>query len=101
MPVGVVQRERDLAGDPDRGDDGKPPLADEPLAQRLVGDVGHDVVEQPSRLARIEERQDVGMGEPGDEVDLAQKPLGADRAARSWCTTLRAHRRSCRRSWAR
>src|SRR5207244_10715277 len=48
-------------------------------------DVGHDLVEKACRLSRVEERQDVGMVEPGRELDLPQEPLGAqgDREFRS------------------
>ena len=79
VPVGVVQREPDLAGDPDGGRHRQPALALQPLAQRLARHVRHDVVEEPVGLAGVEQRQDVGMGEAGDDADLPEEALGAHR----------------------
>src|SRR5204862_398459 len=53
-------------------------LPDQPVAERLALDVGHDIVEKAGRLSRIEKRQDVGVVQPGGELDLPQEPLGAE-----------------------
>ena len=79
VPVRVVQREPDLAGDADGGRHREPPLALQPPAQGLARHVRHHVIEEPVGLARVEERQDVGVGEAGDEADLAEEALGAHR----------------------
>ena len=54
-------------------------LAGQPLAQRLALDVRHHVVEQAVDVARVVQRQDVRMVQPGGDVDLAEEPLPADR----------------------
>ena len=51
----------------------------EPSAQRLPLDVWHHVVQKPARFTRIVHRQDVGVLEPGDKLDLPEEPLGAER----------------------
>ena len=45
------------------------------MSQRFPLDIGHDVVEQAARLARREDRHDVGMTEVRGEVDLTDEPL--------------------------
>ncbi len=47
-------------------------------AQRLAGDVRHDVVEQVALRSGGEERDDVGVLQRGGQADLALEPLGAD-----------------------
>ena len=69
-PVGVVQGRGHVARDLERVLQRQLPLALEPLAQRFALDVGHDVVEQIPGLAGIVERHDVGMIEPGGDLDL-------------------------------
>ena len=79
LAVGVVQGERHLARDPQGDGHGELALPLEPAAQRFAAQVRHDVVEQAVGHAGIEQRQDVRMGEPGNDADLAQEPLGLDR----------------------
>src|SRR5439155_16901325 len=33
---------------------------------------------EPARLARVMQRQDVGVGEPGGQLDFPEEPLGAE-----------------------
>ena len=47
----------------------------QPLTQRLPRHVRHDIVEEAVRLARVVQRQDVGMTETGGGFDLPEKPL--------------------------
>ena len=54
---------------------GKLRLAVEPRAQRLALDERHHVVEQPVRLARVEQRQDVRMLQVRRDLDLGEEPL--------------------------
>ena len=44
----------------------------------LALDEGHDVEQEAVGLARVEQRQDVGMLEIGGDLDLGQEALGAD-----------------------
>ena len=59
--------------------DGELLLALEVLAQRLALDVRHHVVQKSFDLARIEQRKDVRVIEPRRDLDLAEKPVGAER----------------------
>ena len=77
VAVGVVERIRHLARDPDRLGDRQPGLTLQAVAQRLTGDVRHDVIQAAASVAGVVEREDVGMGEPRGEPDLAQEPVGA------------------------
>ena len=54
-------------------------LAVETFAQRLAFDVRHHVVEKAVGGAGVEQRKDVRMVEPRGELDLAKKPVGAER----------------------
>ena len=47
--------------------------------QRFALHERHHVVEEPVGLARVVERQDVGVCQAGRDLDLAEKPLGAER----------------------
>ena len=75
--VRVAQRVGDLARDLERVVDRQLALPGQALAQRLALDVGHDVVHQAVGLVRVVERKDVGMVEPGRDLNLAQEPGGA------------------------
>ena len=55
------------------------PLPVDTLAKGLALDVRGHVVETVAGGAGIVQRQDVGMGEPRHDLDLAQEPLGTDR----------------------
>jgi hypothetical protein len=41
--------------------------------------MGHDVVEPAVDVARVVQRKDVRMLQPGGDVDLAEKPFATDR----------------------
>ena len=88
VPVRVIKGARDVACDPHCVLDGQLLLAREPLPQRLPLDVRHDVEEEPRtgalpdvrpRLARVVQRKDVGVVQPGGDLDLAQEALHAER----------------------
>src|SRR5207245_2797628 len=55
------------------------PLPLQSLAQRLALDVRHHVVQGALGSAGVVQRQDVGVGEPRRDLDLAQEALGAER----------------------
>ena len=76
--VSERQRRGDLAGDADRVLDRELLLALEPVAQRLALHVRHHEIEQSVGVARVVEREDVGMLEPGDRLDLMEEPVAAD-----------------------
>ena len=77
-PVRVGQRVRHFPGDSDRLD-GELALPLEPLAKGLALDIGHHVVEEPGRLARVVQRQDVGVLEVGGDLHFVDEALYADR----------------------
>src|SRR2546427_795091 len=54
------------------------PLALEALPQRLPLDERHHVVEEIVSLPRIVQRHDVGMLQPGRDLDLTKKTVGAE-----------------------
>ena len=76
--VGVAQGVGDLARDLERVADRELAFTVEALAQGLALDVGHDVIDQAVDLVGIVQRQDVGMVQAGGDLDLTQKPGGAD-----------------------
>ena len=78
--MGVGQRLGDLTDDPDRIVQRELLLPLEPAPQRLPLDERHDVVQQPAGVARVVERQDIGVLEVGGDLDLAQEPVGPDRS---------------------
>ena len=43
--------------------------------------IGHDVEQEPLRLAAVEERQQVGVLQVGGDADLGEEPLGAQHRA--------------------
>ena len=77
--VRVGERVGDLAGDRQRLLHRQRADPVELLPERLALDVGHDVVQDAGVLARVVDRQDVGMGQAGGDLDLAEEPLGAER----------------------
>ena len=66
----VLESVGHLDRDPHRLVYGELPLPVQPLAERFAFHVGHHEVEQPVRLARVVERQDVRMLEPGDDLEI-------------------------------
>jgi hypothetical protein len=57
-------------------------VAEKAVPQRLAFDHRHHIEEESGCLARVEQRDDVGMIEPSRELDLAQKPIGAESGAK-------------------
>ena len=79
FPVGVVERFAGLAHQAQRLRHGERALAGEPLAQGLAVHVRHDVERPGRRLvggAGVEQGEDVGVLEPGQDLDLEQEALG-------------------------
>ena len=74
----VPKRFSDFAGDLQRVVDRQLGLALQPVAEGFAFDERHDVVERSARVARIVDRQDVGMLQAGGELDLAQEPVAAE-----------------------
>jgi hypothetical protein len=79
VPVRVLERARHLTHDTHGVLHRQLRLRIEQLAQRLSVHCGHHVEQNSVNLARIEERDDVGMVEPRGELDLAQKAIGTHR----------------------
>ena len=77
--VGVLQRLRRLARDPERVLDRELALPPEPVAQALALDERHGEPEPARRPRRSRDGEDVGMLQPGGELDLALEALGAER----------------------
>jgi hypothetical protein len=92
VPVGIVERQRRLAGDAHRVGDGQLALAPEPVAQALAFDVRHGEPQATRRLARVEHGKDVGVLQAGGELDLAQEPLGAEAGRHLGVEHLEGHR---------
>ena len=70
---------------------GSSPCAGEPGAQGLALDVGHHVVEEPARFARVVHREDVRVLEPGGGLDLPQEALGPERGGELGAEHLDGH----------
>ncbi len=75
----VVQGPEHFGRDAERLLDRELLLAREPLPEGLALDKGHREPELARRLARIVNREDVRMLEPGGQLDLPLEPLGAER----------------------
>ncbi len=78
VAVGVVERVRDLAGDPNGLVHRELLLAREPSAKALALDVRHDIENEAVGLARVEQSEDVGVLQVGGGLDLGEEPLGAE-----------------------
>ena len=74
LAVRVVERRTDLGEDPDRPVPGNRPLPKK-LAQGLPLYVLHDQVVKLRGSAEVEDLDDVGMGEEGEDFRLAVKTL--------------------------
>ena len=78
--VGVLERLRRLARDPERVLHRELPLAPEPVAQALALDVRHGEPEPcPPASPESSTVRMCGMLQPGGEADLALEALGAER----------------------
>ena len=78
LAVGVVERTRDLDGDPHRVGHRQLLLPADPVADRLALDIRHHVEEEAVGLAAVEKGEDVRMLKIGGGRDLGEEPLGAD-----------------------
>jgi len=81
VPMRVVERGSDAANELERLFQRNLTLAEKSVTKGLALDDRHDVKEVSGSLARIEERNDVRVVEPGRELDLSQKAIGAERGA--------------------
>ena len=75
----VVEPGTDFLRDPQRLFDSQLSLDVQALAERPARDERLHVVEHAVRLARVDERHDVGMGESRGDANFLQEPLGAER----------------------
>ena len=100
--VGVVQRLRRLAGDPERVLERELPLAPEPVAQALALDERHGEPELAGGCRRSRGRSGCAGAAAGRRAgSRAGTARGRGTAASSGWSTLRATGRSCLRSCAR
>ncbi len=96
MPVGVVEGVGRLPRDPKRLVHRELLLAPEPIAKRLALDEGHAEPEQlgPPGLEQgpaVVHCQDVGVLEPGAELDLAEEAVGAQGSREVGMENLEGH----------
>jgi hypothetical protein len=90
--VGILQRRKNVAGDPQCLAQGDVPSPQESLSQRLPLDVRHGVPELAFGLAKIEERQDVKMAELGGKLDLPEETLRPQARRQLGMDHLQCHR---------
>ena len=77
-PPPEVQEREKLAKPPARLVQRDIPLTSQTLSECCALDVGHHVVEEPVCLTGVMERQDVGVREPGGDLDLLEEALRTD-----------------------
>jgi hypothetical protein len=75
LAVGVGERVRDVHRHVQRIRQGQRALLHEALPQRFPFDVRHDVVQQAADFAGREDRDDVGMVEPGGQFHFPDEPI--------------------------
>ena len=73
--MGVAERVGDVQRDVQRLFQRQRALFHEALPQRFSFDVGHDVVQQAAGIAGREDRDDVGVVEPGGELHFPDEPI--------------------------
>ena len=56
-------------------------LADQLVAQRLAADVGQHVIQEPVRVTRVDQGEDMRMVEPRGDPDFGQEALRAEHGA--------------------
>ena len=78
VAVGVLERVEQVVGHAQRVRHRQPAARGQELPQGRALHVGHDVVDQPVALARVEQMRDMGMVELGGELDLPEEPVGRD-----------------------
>ena len=54
------------------------PAIEQPVAKGAALDVGHHVIEESPGFPRVMQRQNMGMGEPGDDLDFLEESLDAE-----------------------
>src|SRR5437868_13332912 len=89
--MGEVEPGADFIGDPKRVVQRQLALASESIAQRSARYERGDVVQEPVRLARVDERHEMRMREPRGDADLPEKSLRAERGAHFRVQHLDAH----------
>ena len=77
--VRVGQRRRHLFGDANRVRNGQSGFLIETVPERSPVHVGHDVVQQPVGVARLDQHEDVGMTQPRHDIDLAHETIRSER----------------------
>ena len=73
----VVEGRAHLFGDTERVLHGQLAVALDALAQRAAGEVCGYVVQQPARVAGVDERDQVRVRQARRDADLPQEPVGA------------------------
>src|SRR5438128_12629570 len=76
VPVRVVEGTGNSGGKVHSLGDGQLSFPIEAVAERFPFDVWGDVVEEIVRASRVEEREDVRMGEVRGDLNLTEKSLG-------------------------
>ena len=77
----VGERFGDFARDAQGVVDRQLPFAVDAFLQRLALDERHDIVEDAVDGAGIEDREDVGVGQLGGDLDFAEEAIGAEGGA--------------------
>ena len=75
--VRCVERVRNVPQQLDALPHGNPPQSRQPVAQRLPFEMRHHVVEEAVHLARIDQRQDVRVGQLSGDAHLGEEALHA------------------------
>ncbi len=88
----VLQGIRHLARDTQRVFDRKLPLMDQTTAQRLPLNVRHDIVRETIGFPGVVEWQDVWMGEPGGDLDLAEEAFRPEARSQLGAEHFERHR---------
>jgi hypothetical protein len=94
VSVRVVEGVRHFAAERERLVQVEVVLAPEAVPERLPFDVGHDIVQETSSLARVMEREDVRMSQAGGQLDFTEKALRPDRRGELGPENLHGHRPS-------
>ena len=90
--VSVLERLGRFPRDPKRVLHPELPLPPQPVPQRLALDEWHGEPELAGGLARVVDREDVRVLEPGGELDLALEPVGPQRGGELGEKHLQGHR---------
>ena len=88
VAVGFGERVGDVAENPHRVADGQLSLLRQLVAKRQAIDVRHDVEEQAIGLARVVQRQDVGVLQGRRDLDLAEEAFLAERGGKLFAQDL-------------